>query len=64
VIFKDTSQLYVLSNTYLLRAASNVAKSDGRLVKKIVFAAVVYFLISYAASRSVKMLERRMAIAR
>ncbi|MCI2810621.1 amino acid ABC transporter permease [Eoetvoesiella caeni] len=59
VIFQDTSLVYVLSLTDFLGAANNVAQRDGRLVEMFVFAAVVYFLISYAASRSVKMLERR-----
>ncbi|WP_345796907.1 amino acid ABC transporter permease [Castellaniella sp. MT123] len=63
VLFQDTSLVYVLSLTDFLGAANNIAQRDGRLVEMFVFAAVVYFLISYAASRSVKRLERRMAIA-
>lgn len=62
VLFQDTSLVYVLSLTDFLGAANNVAQRDGRLVEMFVFAAVVYFLISYAASRTVRMLERRMAI--
>ena len=64
VLFQDTSLVYVLSLTDFLGAANNVAQRDGRLVEMFVFAALVYFLISYAASRSVKVLERRMAIVR
>ena len=64
VVFQDTSLVYVLSLTDFLGAANNVAQRDGRLVEMFVFAALVYFLISYAASRSVKVLERRMAIVR
>jgi glutamate/aspartate transport system permease protein len=64
VLFQDTSLVYVLSLTDFLGAANNVAQRDGRLVEMFVFAAVVYFILSYAASRSVKRLERRMAIVR
>lgn len=64
VLFQDTSLVYVLSLTDFLGAASNVAQRDGRLVEMFLFAALVYFLISYVASRTVKSLERRMAIVR
>ncbi len=64
VLFQDTSLVYVLSLTDFLGAASNVAQRDGRLVEMFVFAALVYFLISYTASRLVKRIERRMAVAR
>lgn len=64
VLFQDTSLVYVLSLTDFLGAANNVAQRDGRLVEMFVFAAVVYFIISYTASRLVRVVERRMAIAR
>lgn len=64
VLFQDTSLVYVLSLTDFLGAANNVAQRDGRLVEMFVFAAVVYFIISYTASCLVKIVERRMAIAR
>ncbi|MDX3895210.1 ABC transporter permease subunit [Pusillimonas sp.] len=64
VVFQDTSLVYVLSLTDFLGAANNVAQRDGRLVEMFVFAAVVYFIISYTASRLVKVVERRTAIAR
>lgn len=64
VIFQDTSLVYVLSLTDFLGAANNVAQRDGRLVEMFVFAALVYFVISYSMSRLVKVLDRRMAIAR
>lgn len=63
VLFQDTSLVYVLSLTDFLGAASNVAQRDGRLIEMFVFAALVYFLISYMASLLVKRMERRMAIA-
>src|SRR5690606_10682513 len=64
VLFQDTSLVYVLSLTDLLGAANNVAQRDGRMVEMFIFAASIYFLISYVASRLVKRLEGRIAVAR
>lgn len=64
VVFQDTSLVYVLSLTDFLGAANNVAQRDGRLVEMFIFVAVVYFVISYTASRLVRVVERRTAIAR
>ena len=63
VLFQDTSLVYVLSITDFLGAASKVAQRDGRLVEMYLFAALVYFVISIAASTLVKALQRRMAVA-
>jgi glutamate/aspartate transport system permease protein len=41
-----------------------VAQRDGRLVEMYLFAACVYFVISFAASRAVGLLQRRVAIIR
>ncbi|TAM82148.1 MAG: amino acid ABC transporter permease [Candidimonas sp.] len=64
VLFQDTSLVYVLSLTDFLGAANNVAQRDGRLVEMFLFVAVVYFIMSYVTSRSVRRLERHMAIVR
>lgn len=64
VLFQDTSLVYVLSLTDFLGAASNVAQRDGRLIEMFTFAAVVYFIISYTASRTVKFIQHRTAIVR
>jgi glutamate/aspartate transport system permease protein len=64
ILFQDTSLVYVISVTDFLGAASKVAERDGRLVEMYTFAAVVYFLISLAASRTVAHLQRRTAIIR
>lgn len=64
VLFQDTSLVYVLSITDFLGAASKVAQRDGRLVEMYLFAAVVYFIICFAASRLVRVLQRRVAIVR
>jgi glutamate/aspartate transport system permease protein len=64
ILFQDTSLVYVLSITDFLGAASKIAQRDGRLVEMYLFAAVVYFAISFALSRLVKRLQARTAIAR
>lgn len=64
VLFQDTSLVYVLSLTDFLGAASKVAQRDGRLVEMYLFAAVVYFIISFLLSRLVKVLQDRVAIIR
>jgi glutamate/aspartate transport system permease protein len=64
ILFQDTSLVYVLSVTDFLGAASKVAQRDGRLVEMYLFAAIVYFVISLAASRGVGRIQRRTAIIR
>ena len=64
VLFQDTSLVYVLSLTDFLGAASKVAQRDGRLVEMYLFAALVYFAMSFAASFLVKRLQARTAIIR
>ena len=64
VLFQDTSLVYVLSITDFLGAASKIAQRDGRLTEMYVFAAAVYFTISYAGSKLVKRLQARVSIVR
>ncbi|MEQ1697346.1 MAG: ABC transporter permease subunit [Hyphomicrobiaceae bacterium] len=64
VLFQDTSLVYVLSLTDFLGAASKIAQRDGRLVEMYLFAALVYFVISFALSQLVKVLQDRVAIVR
>ena len=64
ILFQDTSLVYVLSVTDFLGAASKVAQRDGRLVEMYLFAAAVYFVISFAASQGVRWLQARTAIVR
>src|ERR1700759_108356 len=61
VMFQDTSLVYVVSITDFLGAATNVAQRDGRLVEMYIFAAIVYFAISSAASFGVRRLRARSA---
>jgi glutamate/aspartate transport system permease protein len=62
ILFQDTSLVYVLSITDFLGAASRVANRDFRLVEMYLFAAVVYFAISFAVSSLVRRLQARIAI--
>jgi glutamate/aspartate transport system permease protein len=64
VLFQDTSLVYVLSITYFLGAASKIAQRDGRLVEMYLFAALVYFVISFVASLLARRLQRRVAVIR
>jgi glutamate/aspartate transport system permease protein len=64
ILFQDTSLVYVLSITDFLGAASKIAQRDGRLVEMYTFAAVVYFIVSFALSYAVKHLQKRIAIVR
>ena len=64
VLFQDTSLVYVLSITDFLGAASKIAQRDGRLVEMYSFAALVYFVLSFAASRGVQRLRDRIAVPR
>jgi glutamate/aspartate transport system permease protein len=63
ILFQDTSLVYVLSITDFLGAASKVAQRDGRLVEMYLFVALVYFLMSYAASRFVKRLQTSIVVS-
>src|ERR1700741_5178247 len=64
VLLQDTWLVYVLSITDFPGAASKVAQRDGRLVEMYLFAAAVYFVISFAASLLARRLQRRIAIIR
>lgn len=64
ILFQDTSLVYVISTTDFVGAASKVAQRDGRLVEMYLFVAVVYFVICYALSASVKQLQKKIAVIR
>ena len=64
ILFQDTSLVYVISITDFMGAASKVAQRDGRLVEMYLFAALVYFVISFLVSLLVRRLQSRTAIIR
>ena len=64
ILFQDTSLVYVISVTDFLGAAAKVANRDGRLVEMYLFAALVYFVVSFTASHYVRTLQARIAVVR
>ena len=64
ILFQDTSLVYVVGLTDFMGAASKVAQRDGRLVEMYLFAALVYFLLCFAASHFVKWLQARYNVGR
>lgn len=64
ILFQDTSLVYVLSLTDLLGAASKLAQLNGRLVEMYLVVAVIYLLISSAASQCVASLRKRSSLMR
>ncbi|HEY5898560.1 MAG TPA: ABC transporter permease subunit [Burkholderiales bacterium] len=64
ILFQDTSLVYVISATDFFGAAAKVANRDGRLVEMYLFVALVYFMMSFAASRYVKHLQARLTVIR
>lgn len=52
-LFQDTSLVYVLSMTDFFGAISDIASRDGTMVPMYLFAAAVYFVICFGASRFV-----------
>ncbi len=64
ILFQDTSLVYVISATDFTGAASKIAQRDGRLVEMYLFVAVVYFVLCYTLSYTVKLLQNKIAIIR
>ena len=64
ILFQDTSLVYVISLTDFLGAAVKIANRDGRLVEMYLFAALVYFLVSFTASQAVRRLQAKIAVIR
>src|ERR1700682_6145910 len=64
ILFQDTSLVYVLSITDFMGGAPKRTHRDGRLVEMYLYAAVVYFVISFGASQLVRSLQHRIAIIR
>ena len=64
ILFQDTSLVYVISATDFTGAASKIAQRDGRLVEMYLFVAVVYFVLCYTLSYTVKRLQNKIAVIR
>jgi len=63
-LFQDTSLVSVISATDYRGAASKAPNRDGRLVEMYLFAALVYFIVSFTASQYVRSLQSRIAVIR
>ena len=64
ILFQDTSLVYVLGLIDFVGAASQVAQRDGRLVEMYSFVAIVFFVLSFTASRGARWLQAHVAIPR
>lgn len=58
-LFQDTSLVYVIGLHDFMTAASVVANREARLIELYLFAAVIYFILCFAASRIVTRLQAR-----
>ena len=57
ILFQDTSLVFVVSLRDFMTASAIVARTEGRLIEMYVFAALVYFVICFAASLVVKRMK-------
>ena len=57
-LFQDTSLVYVIGLHDFMTATSIVANREGRLVELYLFAAMVYFLLCFTASRGVQAMRK------
>jgi glutamate/aspartate transport system permease protein len=64
ILFQDTSLVYAIGAYDLLKGFTNAGKIYGRTEEAYLLAAVVYFVICYALSWTVKRLQARIAIIR
>jgi glutamate/aspartate transport system permease protein len=61
VLFQDTSLVFVIGLLDFFGTADSVGRRDGRQAELILFAGAAYFAVSFAASRLVRRLQRRLA---
>jgi glutamate/aspartate transport system permease protein len=64
VLFQDTSLVYAIGAYDLLKGFEVAGKNFNRPIETYLFAAVVYFVISFSLSMLVKRLQARIAIIR
>ncbi|HBH40101.1 MAG TPA: amino acid ABC transporter permease [Curvibacter sp.] len=64
ILFQDTSLVYAIGAYDLLKGFTNAGKIYGRPEEAYLLAAVVYFVICFALSWSVKRLQAKIAIVR
>jgi len=64
ILFQDTSLVYAIGAYDLLKGFTNAGKIYGRSEEAYLLAAVVYFVVCFSLSWSVKRLQARIAIVR
>lgn len=62
-LFQDTSLVYVIGLHDFMTSVGIVAEREARLIELYLFAALVYFVICFSASRVVRRLQTRRAVA-
>lgn len=64
ILFQDTSLVYAIGATDLLKAAENTGRNYNRPVEMYLFSSLIYFVICFSLSMFVKRLQKRIAIIR
>lgn len=62
ILFQDTSLVYTVGLMDFLNSARSRGDIIGQPHEFLIFAGLVYFTISFAASRGVKLLQKRLAV--
>ena len=62
ILFQDTSLVYTVGLVDFLNSARSNGDIIGRSNEFLIFAGVVYFIISFSASLLVKRLQKRFAV--
>lgn len=62
ILFQDTSLVYVIGLSEFFGVAYRTGDRDGTIVELLLFAGAVYFVLCFAASSLVRVLQRRIAL--
>lgn len=64
ILFQDTSLVYVVTLEDFMTTAAAIANRDLKIVEVYIFAAAVYFVMCFTASRIVAVLRQRLEVSR
>jgi glutamate/aspartate transport system permease protein len=64
ILFQDTSLVYAISASDLLKGLETAGKNYGRPVEAYLLAAIVYFIMCFALSRLVRAVQAKVQIIR
>ena len=64
ILFQDTSLVYAIGAKDLLKAAEIAGKNYNRPMEMYIFVALIYFVLCFALSTTVKRLQKKIAIVR